>query len=296
MNATKDIFIFSDYRLFLKEYYTVHKKIIKGFTLAIMAELAGFSSPSFIKHVIDGKRNLTKESTIKISRALRLSKPSAAYFEALVFFNQSTKLDEKLHFLHQLDQLRPKNAPHVLGSDQYRYLDKWYHPAIRELVDLPGFVENPQEIARNFIVPLKSDEVSKALLFLEENGFIHRAAKGKLTRAEKTIGVYATEHSTIMNTAMRQFHRSMLKFAERATVNLPVDIRSISNTTLSLSPKAYASAIRRIESLRLELLEIAKTDTDSNRIYHLTTALFPLTHCSNTAEPSEEISVAEEFA
>ena len=125
MNPGKDIFLYSDYRQFLHDYYTFQKKKCKGFTLATIAQQAGFASPSFYKHLIDGKRNLTKESAVKVALALKLTKANASYFEAMVFFNQSQTLQDKLHFLGEMDRFRPKRTSHVLDSSSLRYLARY---------------------------------------------------------------------------------------------------------------------------------------------------------------------------
>ena len=109
MNPNKEIFLYSDYREFLRDYYQSQKNAVPKLTFRLFAQKAGFSSPSFQKLVMDGKKNLTMESILKISRALRLNKKAEEYFKVLVFFNQGKTVEDKKHFLKKIDSFRKKN-------------------------------------------------------------------------------------------------------------------------------------------------------------------------------------------
>jgi uncharacterized protein (TIGR02147 family) len=53
MNLNSDIFNYSDFRAFLKDFYTDKKKQSKKFTFSLFAAMTGFSSPSFLKLVME---------------------------------------------------------------------------------------------------------------------------------------------------------------------------------------------------------------------------------------------------
>ena len=65
-----NIFNYMNYRDYLLAFYHEKKAIDKGFSYQVMAEHAGFRSKSFIKLVIDGKKNLAPESLMKLKIAL----------------------------------------------------------------------------------------------------------------------------------------------------------------------------------------------------------------------------------
>ena len=54
------IYTYTDYRKFVKDYYLSKKKSIRRFSYRSFSEKAGFSSPNFIKLVIDGKKKSRK--------------------------------------------------------------------------------------------------------------------------------------------------------------------------------------------------------------------------------------------
>jgi uncharacterized protein (TIGR02147 family) len=277
MNINSDVFNYSDYRAFLKDYYADKKAQSKRFTFCLFAEMTGFSSPSFLKLVMEGQKNLTKPSVLKIARGLKLRKKPAQYFEDLVFFNQAASLEDKSYFLDKITKYRKKNRPEKLLPQEYEYLAKWYHCVIREMMDLNDFQEDPHWIAKKLLHTVKIDDIAGSLKFLEEKGFTGRDENGRLVKKDKTIATGAIGEQEMLNTIVRAFHRKMVGFAEDSLANQPKAVRNTSNTTLSLSEKSYDIAAKRIEQLRLEVLEIAKADENIDRIYQLNINLFPWT-------------------
>jgi uncharacterized protein (TIGR02147 family) len=281
MNLNADVFNYSDYRAFLKNYYLDKKAQSKRFTFSLFAQVTGFASPSFLKLVMEGKKNLTKPSVLKIVRGLRFRKNPAQYFEDLVFFNQAESLEDKSYFLDKINAFRKKNRPEKLLPREYDYLAQWYHCVIREMAELPGFREDPHWIAHKLLFTAKIDDIAGSLRFLEEKGFIGRDGKGALVKKDKTIATGDVGQQEMLTTIVRAFHKKMIGFAAESISNQPKAVRNTSNTTLSLSEKSYDIAIKRIEQLRLELLEIAQSDEKTDRIYQLNINLFPLTEVTS---------------
>ena len=275
-NPNKEIFLYTDYRAFLKEYYNALKKTMPGFSYKYMAERAGFSSRSFQKLVIDGKKNLTKESILKIAKALRLNKKATEYFENIVFFTQVKELDRKAYYLELIDKFRKRNKPEVLLPAEYAYLEEWYYPILREIVELPEFDEDPDKTAKMLLFALKPDIIKKSFDFLVSQGFLERDTQGRLVKKEKTLHTGRVEHNETLAVKVRQFHLSMIELAVKAVADFPNDIRHVTNTTLSMSKESYEKALKRIETMRYELLELAKTDDNADQIYQLNVNLFPM--------------------
>jgi len=55
MNPNKDISLYTDYRIFLRDYYQSCKKSMPRFSYRVIAERAGLSSPSFLRMVMEGQ-------------------------------------------------------------------------------------------------------------------------------------------------------------------------------------------------------------------------------------------------
>ena len=89
------IYEFIDYRKFLAAFYEHKKANSSYFSYRYFSQKIGINSPSFLKHVIDGKRNLTTQMIERFCTALDLSAREARYFRNLVLFNQAKTSGEK---------------------------------------------------------------------------------------------------------------------------------------------------------------------------------------------------------
>jgi uncharacterized protein (TIGR02147 family) len=277
MNPNKTIAEYTDYRKFLKDYYLDRKKTIRNFSYKMIAEGAGLSSASFVRTVIEGGKNLTKESTVRFARALRLKKKAAEYFEYIVFFSQAKDLRTKEQYLKKIDGFRRRNKPDLLLPKEYDYLRNWLHAVVREAVELPSFEGNPDKIAAGFVFRVSPDDIRKSIDFLLANGFLTKDEQGRLTKVAKTISTIDIPRNDELVLIAKKYHLRMLELAGKALLELPKEERNVTNTTLSMSGKSYELALKRIEAMRYELLELAAAeDEGADRVYQLNVNLFPL--------------------
>ena len=61
---TPVIFKYNDYRKYLRDLFNFHKNKNRHFTYRYIAMKAKFASPSALKDVVDGKKNLSQESVL----------------------------------------------------------------------------------------------------------------------------------------------------------------------------------------------------------------------------------------
>ena len=66
------VFEYLDYRSFLKDMYAYRKRRDPVFSYRYFSGKAGFASPNFLKLVIDGQRNLSHTSMLKIAKGFGL--------------------------------------------------------------------------------------------------------------------------------------------------------------------------------------------------------------------------------
>src|SRR4051812_9125464 len=93
MQERLDLYSYLDYRAFCKDYYSTQKNKNPKFSFRSFARKAAIAG-SYLKHVIDGTRNLSSEMSIKFGHGMSLSQ-EIDYFESLVRFNQANSIEEK---------------------------------------------------------------------------------------------------------------------------------------------------------------------------------------------------------
>lgn len=274
--AAPDVFRYVDYRVYLREMYAYLKRTKPQFSYRFFARQAGFSSPNFLKLVIDGKRNLTPASIASFARALRQNAAQRDYFSNLVLMNQATSTDERNQHYLRLSRARGYLQVRRIERDQYDYYTTWYAPPIRELIAVEGFREDPAWIAAQLVPAITAAQATRVLKLLERLRLIRRDADGRLVQCAEMIST----GPEVKGLAVRNFHRAMIRRAEEALDRFPVDQRHASGLTVSMSAERAARITEKLHELRRMLFELMCEPCEGDiatAVYQLNLQLFPVT-------------------
>ncbi|MEW6041120.1 MAG: TIGR02147 family protein [Elusimicrobiota bacterium] len=269
----KDIFEYTDFRTYLKDYYLHKKETTLYFSFRYFSKKAGFASPSVLKFIIDGKRNLSQEGINKFIDALGLTQKRSAYFQGLVNFNQAKTEKAKNRYFNELIKLTPGTQFKHVEKNQYEFYSKWYYSAIRELVTIKDFNDDPAWIAEHLHPPISLREAKNAVSTLLKLGFIKRNKDGKLIQAAPLI----TTGNEISSLSIRNFHRQMIGLAGESLESVQNKRREISSLTMGISEKSFMEIKERIAAFEDEILETISKDTEkTEHVYQLNFQFFPL--------------------
>lgn len=269
-----NIYTYLDFRKYLKDKLAQQKAEHRYFSYRYFARVAGLSSPSYLKMVMDGKRNLTPTTIHQFAKAFKLAKKETDYFEALVLFNQAKAEKEKELYFERLAALRPTTALTGLDKDQYEYFTQPHFVVIREMVALPHFQEDPRWIAARLRRKVKGRDVEHALHVLKRLGLIVRNDDGRLVQSDAAV----TTPPEVTSFELVKFQRIMLDDAKEALLNVPQARRDISTVTVPIPLSSLPKIKQRIQAFREEILDfINQGDDQYDAVYQLNLQLFPLT-------------------
>jgi len=279
-NNRVHIFDYLDYRAFLRDYYAEQKASGHAFSFRAFAKRAGIRSFNFLQLVMKGQRDLSAQMALHFARGCGLKGTEADYFCELVAFGQAKSTEERNRAYERLGRFRQFRAAHQLEPAQAAYHNNWYMPAIRELVSLPGFVDDPKWIAETLRPAISPTQAREALATLQELGLLVRDSSGRLCQSSAlvTTGAGPLGHHVV------NYHRVMLELATRALDEVPRDQRDISSLTLCVSARGFENIRQRIATLRQELLQLAELEGPADRIVQLGFQLFPLSNQSKGAK------------
>lgn len=281
-----NIFNFTDYRKYLSEYYIARKKAKPSFSYQFIANKAGFKDRGFLHSVIGGKKNLSKPSIIKISRAIGHNKNESDYFENLVFLNQAIDLQERNYFYEKLASIRSNQGNlskiQQLRKDQFELYSKWYHGAIRSIIDMYPFKDDYKWLAKKVFPSITPKQAKKSIQLLEQLGLIKRNKDRTFQVTNKNI----TTGDEVTNLALQNYHKATAELAADSISQLPKDKRNISGLTIGISQETYEQICTQIKEFRAKIVKIVDMDNKSDMVYRLTFQLFPLS--SNKKIKGEE--------
>ncbi len=265
------IFSYSDYRLYLKDYYELSKARNKAFSFRYLSMKAEINSAPFYKFIIEGKTNLTKATIVKTCIALKLKPEEATYFENLVFFNQAKTLKEKnVHFARLIESRKGMDFKKIADSE-YDYFSQWYHVIIRELAVITDFKDDFSLLAKKISPQITPRQARDSVELLLRLGFLKKE-DGRYIQAEPVL----TTGKDIRNHQIMNFQIEMLKIAIEAYERHARETVMMSSTTLSISQKSFDMMKDRIRAFRAQLLEMARSDEKPDKVYQLNLNFFPM--------------------
>ena len=257
------IYGYTNYRDYLSAFYDVRKKSRRGYSYRQFSQQAGFTSPNYLKLVIDGQRNLSSQSVEQFIDALGLSTPMAAYFRCLVSLNQADDTEEKAELFQKLMRLTPATRRYELESDAMEYLQHWIYPVLREMVLNGEFRDDPHWIERRLNGRSDIRQITHALNFLRTRGFIFKDESGKY-QAKDDIVISSDE---VRSLAIRTYHRRALEQAITMLEDLPMNQREFGALIFQLPEGSVPELKQKLKEFRKELhawaLEEAKKESQS---------------------------------
>ncbi len=283
-----NLFDYTDYKKYLADMYEAKKSENKGFSYNSLSLRAGFKNKGFIYNVIHGDKHLSKESAVRLSRALNHDRQESDYFENLVCFNQAPDLKERNYYYERLSSIKPKrrnmNETYKIRQDQYSYYADWRNSAVRSLIDLYPFKDDYKWLAKSLHPQIKPREAKKSVQLLEKLGLIIKGKDGFWHVSEKHI----TTGKEITGLAVQNFHQASAKLAAEALATLPKDKRNFSGLTLGISKATYDKICSEIAQVRAKIVEWADADSTADRVYQMNFQLFPVSNPDNNLNKSKQ--------
>lgn len=278
-DARPDIFEHTDYRAYLRDMYDWMKAARVGFSYRKFSAQAGFSAPNVLKLVIEGQRNIAPDSIRRFTRALDLSAQEGAYFRHLVLMNQAAAPSERAKHFQAMAACRNFLQIRNVGLDELELFSQWDIVAVRELVAVDDFVEDPEWIARRLKPAITRKRAAEVLDTLKRAGYLGYDDDGRLIQADPLL----TTADKVNSFAVRALHTQMIARAQEALERWPRDHRNISGFTVSISERRYRELLQRVHELRNALFELVTApDTECDLVVQLNVQAFPLTATKRT--------------
>ncbi|HQC50563.1 MAG TPA: TIGR02147 family protein [bacterium] len=265
-----DIFTYMDYRNYLKDVFEELKRERSSFSHRQFASAAGFRSSNFVLLVMQGKRNLSSEATIKISKALKLKKKESEFFENLVRFNQAKTDDERNFYYGRILENREYLLSRPLEKGQYEYYSNWYVPVIREMLLMSDFQEDPAWIADHVDPRITESEAKAALDLLVGLGLVIRDESGRL----KQSSPHLFSGDDVASLAIANFQREMINIAARSIDSHRMMEREIGSLTFAVSKKKLDAAKKMIREFRSKMAGFLAESDGADAVYQFNFQLF----------------------
>jgi len=269
-----NLFDYFDYRDFLQDFYSFHKRRNSAYSYRLFARKAKLGSPNYLKLVVDGKRRITDRTLFQFSRGLGLSRDEEKYFRELVMYQEVSDPDSKDQHLKALMKYQEKQrTPSPLTEARSRALGEWHHLVIRELVATKSFKEDPAWIAKRLAGKITESQAKESLDLLLTLKLLKRNADGKLEQSEPLL----TSSTDVPGHLLRNLHRFYLRRALASIFAAPSDKREMSGLLLAIPSSRMKEVKEEIKEFRKKMNRKYGMDRNADEIFFAGLYLFPVT-------------------
>lgn len=263
-----------NYREFLQDFYLSKKKVNASYSYRVFVNKGELGSPSHLKMVIDGSRNLTLSTIPKYVKAIGFKKKmETQLFELLVHYNQESDADQKITYFNEIMNLKRKQGLSMLEKHQFDLLAHWFHVAIYVLIDLYDFKDDPEWISERLRKKVTARQVRETLDSLETLKLIE---KDPIKGYRQTSGALSTDED-IKSLGAYRYHQDMLELALDSLKNDTLDVREFNGVTMKISKDKLSVLKEKIRNFRKEINELTSNMEGTDQVYQLNIQLFPLT-------------------
>ena len=236
----------------------------------------GLKTSSGLIMIVNGQRNPGPALTEQLVKDLKLVGREAAFFKDLINLEKCKEdLQRQMIIKARLAELHPQKKFQSIDAKTFQAVSNWWCYALREMVNLPDFQENPRWIQQRLKFPVSLKEIEEALHVLLQLGLLRRDGTGVL-RYHNSI----QSSFDVPDLALRQFHEQVLQLAQQSLHSTHTVDREISGITLTLKKQDLPRAKELMRQLLYDLSALSTHESED--VYHLETALFPLTSKKRT--------------
>jgi uncharacterized protein (TIGR02147 family) len=272
----KSVFNYTDYRKFLIDFFDTIKSGDPEITYAHICKETGIKSPGHLSLILHGKANISIELAERFSTFCKLKSRESRYFLIMIQFNQEKKTSLKTELFEQLISFN-ESCICKIGPHHYKFYDKWYHSAIRALLEFISIKDNFEDLAKIIVPTIRPDQVKGSIVLLSELGLIQPDSDGFYRPTQKSIETGSAASSLMLN----NFTLSMLNLAGEAMDRFSRNERIFSSITIGIDKEGYDEIVAELREFRRRVAEIAQRRS-ADRIIQVNFQAFPLSKIKST--------------
>jgi uncharacterized protein (TIGR02147 family) len=274
-----ELFTYLSYRRYLEDWFSARKAADRRFSHRLFMRRAGAASPSLLREVVSGKRNLSGAMVEGFVRALGLQESAAAFFRDLVALDQAPSDAERNAAWERLAAHRRFRTARSIEGASFAYLSSWVIPATRELALRSDFRAEPEWVAHTLTPSVPVAAAREALEVLFALGML-REHEGRVVPTDVSV---ATPHQ-VHGLAVHNYHRQMLERALGAIEGVRSSERHLVGVTVAVPERIVPLLKAELDRVQEKLLHLCdEHSAEAERVYQLELCLFPL---SRAKEPS----------
>lgn len=280
-----------NYREYLRDFFAFKKKyfssVLRPYSYAVFSAAADIKSPSYLKLVIEGQRNLSDEMASKFARALGLNKALTDEFRLMVRYGQTSDPTERSQYLKELNSLRVKVKLRSgeIDSKTWEAIPSWLSWVLVQMVHQEGVTFEPEQLHHLLNGKTSVESVRKTLDQLVETNILERnPLTGHIEKARTMLD----SPENVVPEIVRKLQGDLILLGLESLFNDAPNERESGGLTVCLTNEEFERLKFELRHLRKRLHRefAAKRETSKGeRIYQLNIQCFPITRSAVKKSP-----------
>lgn len=274
---------YTDFRRYLHDFFS-YKKIetadsLRPYSYAHFSAAADIRSPNYLKLIIEGQRNLSRQMIAKFCKALGLNKTESEEFEALVLYGQAKTPAERNQHLKVLSEIRVKNKikEGKIQSEDYESVPSWVAWVLYALADQKSVNFDLESLKATIGNKATIEEIKISLGHLLERGeLIKDPETGEIKKGRELM----SGGQNVPVELVRKLQAELIYLGlESLFQDRPQD-REFGALTLALTEKEFEALkfeVRQMRKRWFKDFSVNRKSEKGDRVFQVNFQLFPIT-------------------
>ncbi len=269
---TLNLKTYGDYRDFLKAHFKEKQSQNKTWSQGLWARRLGLKGTSSLTKILTGEREPGKVISDKFIHYFNFNENETSYFCDLIRLSK-IKDDPRLKvmLMEKMGREYPDANLRILDDKSFTIISNWFGMAIREMVRLEDFQEDPVWIQSRLRFPVQEREIQQTLVDLLQQGLIKRTKLGNLV---SSMGILRTTDD-VSSEAIKSYHEQMLDNAKISLREVNVEMREFTAETLTINTANIPAAKQLIREFKAKFSRLLE-EQKGNETYQLQIQFFPI--------------------
>lgn len=267
------VYQYINYRKFLSDWFVKKKQDNPRFSHRLFSRKMEQKSPSFLKDIIEGRRNITVNQLDNFYKVLGLNAKEAEFFSNLITLDQSQNEEAQKKAFELIAATRRFQQARKLEGNSYRYLSNWFCPAIREMALLPDFKATPEWICQNIRPKITKKQAKEALDILQSLHMIEILEDSSVTVKDGTLAT----PSQVFGIAVHNLHKELLQLAIESIDRFHSSQRHLLGVTVNVPYSLIPELKEEMNSFAARICDICDSNTEpSEQVLQVNLHFYPL--------------------
>lgn len=268
-----DIYLYTDWQQCLADWLEWRKGVERMSLQAFCDRMGGICTKSHMHRVIHTPgRYISKKFFAPMAKVMELDRHQSEYLALLCLLARQKKADAREKMKDKIAQMQAKYGGRGIELEQSEYFEKWYLPAIREIVNFKGWTGNVIQMANWFEPEVTSEQLRRGLEILVRLGLLEQDGD----RYRQTSAILHTD-SAAADAAVIRHQKQMFKIGEDAFRKMKTDRREMTTMTFSFSKDSFSRVQEIMRECQERISREASSDEENHdTVYQMNLQCFPL--------------------